>query len=122
MKKLITLLTAGAIILSCAAAEPLKLAPDLEDSIRIKLNEQAEYVYSSKGDLELYNKDGQKKDEIRDVDDYIYIKRDKILYKSDDELYLYKNAKKQRMISSDVDDFVSYARQYGLTDIDDYLY
>ena len=46
LKKLIMLLTAGAIILSCAAAEPLKLAPDLEDSIRIKLNEQAEYVYS----------------------------------------------------------------------------
>lgn len=88
----------------------------------VAVTKQEEYVYSSKGDLELYNKNGQKKDEIRDVDDYIYIKRDKILYKSDDELYLYKNAKKQRMISSDVDDFVSYARQYGLTDIEDYLY
>ena len=93
---------------------------DVDGSVAV--TKQEEYVYSSKGDLELYNKDGQKKDEIRDVDDYIYIKRDKILYKSDDELYLYKNAKKQRMISSDVDDFVSYARQYGLTDIDDYLY
>ncbi len=88
----------------------------------VAVTNQQEYVYSSKGDLELYNKKGEKKDEIRDVDDYIYIKRDKILYKSDDELYLYKNAKKQKLISTDVDDYVSYARQYELTDIDDYLY
>lgn len=46
MKKLILLLTACVIFISCADAEPLKLAPDLEECIRIKLNEQAEYIYS----------------------------------------------------------------------------
>ena len=46
LKKLIILLTASLVFVSCAAAEPLKFAPDLEDCIRIKLNEQAEYIYS----------------------------------------------------------------------------
>ncbi len=88
----------------------------------VALTKDSEYIYSSNGDLELYDKKGQKKDEIRDVEDYIYIKKDRIIYTSDDELYLYYSPKKQVKIAEDVDSVTSYARQYELTDIDGYLY
>ncbi len=46
MKKLTALLAVCMTVFLHASAEPLRMIPDLEDSIRIDLNGSAEYIYS----------------------------------------------------------------------------
>ncbi len=93
-----------------------------DDVKNVSFMKTKEMLVNDDGDLDIYNKSGEKVESIRDVSGYFYMDKNDILFVSDDELYVYVGDGKSLEIADDVTDMSLYRYIYGDTQEECSLY